>query len=55
MLAGATVVYLTKSKGKGVALIPWIVAVIVLFPTIGFLFDCPDTKIAGIHTPLKNR
>lgn len=55
MLGGAALVYITKSKGKRLALIPWIVAIIVLFPTLGFLFDCPDTNIAGIHTPLENR
>ena len=55
MLGGAALVYFTKSKGKRLALIPWIVAIIVLFPIIGFLFGCPDTNIAGIHTPLENR
>ena len=50
VLAGAALVYLTKSKGKRLALIPWIVAIIVFFPTVGFLFGCPNATIAGIHT-----
>ena len=33
MLGGAALVYLIKSKGKRLALIPWIVATIMLFPT----------------------
>ena len=56
MLAGAFLVYLTKSKGKRLALIPWIVGIIVLFPTVGFLFDCPTATIAGIDiSAIENR
>ena len=50
VLAGAALVYITKSKGKRLALIPWIVAIIVLVQTIGFHFGCSDATIAGIHT-----
>ena len=55
VLGGAALVYLTESKGKRLALITWIVAIILLFPTVRFLFGCPDTNIAGIHTRLENR
>lgn len=55
VLAGAVLVYLTKSKGRRLALIPWIVTFIALLPSLGFLFSCPNNNIAGIHTTLENR
>ena len=54
-LAGALLVYCTKSKGKKLSLIPWIVAFVALLPTLGFLFSCPNKKIAGIHETVGNR
>ena len=55
MLVGAVLVYITKSKGKRVAFIPWVVSFFAVPATLGFLFSCPDVNIAGIHTVVGNR
>ena len=55
VIAGALLVYLTKSKGKRLSIIPWVLAFAALPATIGFLFNCPGNKIAGIHTDVGNR
>ena len=53
-LGGAVLVYITKSKGKRVAFIPWVVSFFAVPATLGFLFCCPDVNIAGIHTVIGN-
>ena len=55
VLGGAVLVYFTKSKGKTLAFIPWVVSIFGLPAALGFLFSCPDVNIAGIHTVVGNR
>ena len=56
MLTGALIIYFTKSKGKRVAIINWIIALLTILPVLGaFLVACPNSNIAGINTPYANR
>jgi len=56
VIAGALVIYLTKSKGRRVAIINCVVALLVFLPVIGaFLVTCPNPNIAGINTQYANR
>lgn len=45
---GALIIYFTKSKGRNVALINWIVTLIALFPTLIFLVHCPTLELVGV-------
>ena len=55
VIAGAVVVFLIKSKPKNVAAIPWVISIFAMPSTLAFLFSCPNSDIAGIHTALGNR
>ena len=56
MLTGALIIYFTKSKGRRVAIINWIIALLTILPVLGaFLVACPNSNIAGINTPYANR
>ena len=56
VLTGALIIYFTKSKGRKVAIINWIIALLIIIPFIGaFLVACPNFSIAGINTPYANR
>ena len=56
MLTGALIIYFTKSKGRRVAIINWIIALLTILPVLGtFLVACPNFNIAGINTPYANR
>ena len=56
MLTGALIIYFTKSKGRRVAIINWIIALLTILPVLGtFLVACPNFNIAGINTPYPNR
>lgn len=56
VMAGALVIYLTKSKGRRVAIINCVIALLVFLPVIGaFLVTCPNPNIAGINTQYANR
>ena len=51
MLAGALIVFFSKSTGRRVALINWIVALITVPPTLVFLVHCPTVQMAGVTAP----
>lgn len=56
VLTGALILYCTKSKGRRVAIINWIIALLTILPVLGaFLVSCPNFSIAGINTPYANR
>lgn len=51
VLAGAVIVFLTKSKGRTVALVNWIVTLSVVPFLLVFLARCPTLKLAGVTEP----
>lgn len=51
VLAGALIVFFSKSTGRRVALINWIVALITVPPTLVFLVHCPTVQMAGVTAP----
>ena len=48
---GAVMIYLTKSKGRTVVLINWIVTLMAIPPLFVFLAYCPNTLLAGVNIP----
>ena len=48
MFIGGLIIYFTKSKGRNVALINWIVTLIALAPTFVFIVHCPTLELVGL-------
>lgn len=48
MFIGGLIIHFTKSKGRNVALINWIVTLIALVPTFVFIVHCPTLEIVGL-------
>ena len=51
VIAGALIIYFTKSKGRQVALINWIVSLLIILPVFVFLVRCPTLDLAGVTVP----
>ena len=51
MIAGALIIYFTKSKGRQVALINWIVSLLIIPPVFVFLIHCPTLNLTGVTVP----
>ena len=51
VIAGALIIYFTKSKGRQVALINWIVSLLIILPVLVFLVHCPTLNLSGITVP----
>ena len=51
VIAGALIIYFTKSKGREVALINWIVSLLIILPVLVFLVHCPTLNLSGITVP----
>lgn len=51
VLVGAVIIFLTKSRGRTVALINWIVTLLSIPPLFIFLVHCPTTLLAGVNIP----
>ncbi len=49
VVIGSLIIYFTKSKGRNVALINWIVTLIALLPTFGFIIHCPTVQLVGVN------
>lgn len=45
---GGLIIYFTKSKGRNVALINWIVTLVALVPTFIFIVYCPTLEMVGL-------
>lgn len=45
---GGLIIYFTKSKGRSVALINWVVTLLALFPTFVFIVHCPTLELVGV-------
>lgn len=48
VLIGGLIVFFTKSKGRNVALINWVVTLMALLPTLIFLVHCPTLELVGV-------
>ena len=55
MVIGALIIYFTKSKGRHVALINWIVSLVALIPTFIFILDCPTLNLVGVTVSYPDR
>ena len=54
VFVGSLIVFFTKSKGRSVALINWIVTLLVLFPSFTFLIHCPTVELVGVTVDYPN-
>ena len=54
MFIGALIIYFTKSKGRNVALINWVVTLIALVPTFVFILHCPTLELVGVTVDYPN-
>lgn len=52
---GSLIIYFTKSKGRNVALINWVVTLVALFPTFIFLLSCPTVELVGVTVEYPDR
>lgn len=48
VFVGSLILYFTKSKGRSVALINWVVTLVALAPTFVFLVSCPTLELVGV-------
>lgn len=48
VFVGALIIFITKSKGRRVALINWVVTLLALFPTFIFFVHCPTIELVGV-------
>ena len=51
VFVGGLIIYLTKSNGRSVAMINWIVSLIAVPPLLVFLAHCPSVQLAGVNVP----
>ena len=47
--------YFTKSKGRNVALINWVVTLVALLPALVFLVKCPTLELVGVTVKYPDR
>ncbi len=52
---GSLIIYFTKSKGRHVALINWVVTLVALFPVFVFIINCPTLKLVGVTVEYPDR
>ena len=52
---GSLIIYFTKSKGRSVALINWVVTLLALFPTFIFFLNCPTVELVGVTVEYPDR
>lgn len=48
VITGALIIYFSKSTGRRVALINWIISLATILPTLVFLVHCPTLELAGV-------
>ena len=51
VIVGALIIYFTKSKGRRVALITWIISALTILPVLVFLVRCPTLNLSGVTVP----
>lgn len=55
VVIGSLIIYFTKSKGRNVALINWVVTLVALFPVLVFMVHCPSVELVGVTVKYPDR